>query len=332
MSSESKTLVLNIREGIEIEMKKIKWILVLVVIFGIGIMTACSSNEKKDEEDSVPVEGSTEKEDTLITKEEFVSDFIVALENRWDVNESIQNAPEIEKYDNYNKCAQAELDVLEQYKDRKFDDETFGEIVQKYILALEQQKKAYEYKDDKEKYDEMWGQGKDARATYLRQMNEIYNFVDKFTDSKYVKEFESMTGVYTQKPVEEITNMDWTGIWGTVIADTPFGFHIDSIDETAKTCEVYVYAHDSYSFDSDPVKGIILDDERLYFAFEDSAHNGDEAYTVKFIVEKDERIEEGYKLIINWQHINATTDDNVHAFVSAMNDNNLDTIALGRQN
>lgn len=308
-------------------MKKIKVVLMLFLM--VGILASCG--DRQQEEIKEEVKKDTKEEVSLVPTDIVIEDVITALENRWDISMSTEDAPELEKYDNHNKCVEAELEILEEYRNKEFEDEEFGEIIQKYIMALDKQKEAYQYKDDKDKYHEAWQQGYNARVEYLKQINENYDLAHRFTDSKYIKEFESITGVYTQIPIEKITNTDWVGIWGTVIGDISFGFHIDSIDEETKTCEVYVYANEEDGIDSAPVKGTILDNNRLYFAFEDSAHVGDDSYTVKFIVEKDETVEEEYKLTIDWSNMNETTDDNVYNFVYAMDNNALKTIGLFRE-
>lgn len=303
---------------------------VIILVFLLCTTLSACGNVSQEKKDKV---GKLDKtESTLIATDTVLEDFVIALETRWDLNSSTVDTPEIEKYDNYNKCVESELKIMEKYRNKEFKDEKLGESIKKYIIALDRQKEAYDYKDDSEKYKKIWGEGYDARREYLKQINENYDLVGKFTDSKYVKEFESMTRVYTQISPEKITNTDWVGIWGTQpIGNVAFGFHIDAIDEETKTCEVWVYATDEYNVDSAPVKGIILDNERLYFAFENSANSSDDSYTAKFIVEVDETLEEGYKLTIDWEQMNATIDENVYEFIAVMNRNKLNSIGLYRE-
>lgn len=126
-------------------MKKIKVVLMLFLM--VGILASCG--DRQQEEIKEEVKKDTKEEVSLVPTDIVIEDVITALENRWDISTSTEDAPELEKYDNHNKCVEAELEILEEYRNKEFEDEEFGEIIQKYIMALDKQKEAYQYKDDK---------------------------------------------------------------------------------------------------------------------------------------------------------------------------------------
>ena len=129
----------------------------------------------KDDDD---VKDLYEKAEFMTTDEgQFILDFAQGLMERW----SISNADN--SIEAYRKCVNVELDHLNKYKNKTFEDETFNSKVKEYLEALDIQSKALDYvQTDYSRYSSEWDKGYKKRSVLVSYF--LNNF-DVPIDEKY---------------------------------------------------------------------------------------------------------------------------------------------------
>ena len=109
-------------------MKRVLSVL-LAAVLCVGMLTGCGNTNS----------ASTQKEEHY-ADEDFMKDAAKALETRWKMNESDEDKVYTEGSDEqkelFSKWTQAELDILSEYEDEKFEDSKLKELAIQYINAL----------------------------------------------------------------------------------------------------------------------------------------------------------------------------------------------------
>ena len=118
------------------------------------------------------------------------------LQSRWDFTNAEYKSYE-EYQSNILKGVEAELSVLEEYRDTSFENDKFAAIIDSYISALESQKEGITYMfTDTEKYNKLFIEhGLLVRSECLQQLEDKY---DLSVDSNYKSTFDTvLEGSYT---------------------------------------------------------------------------------------------------------------------------------------
>ena len=138
--------------------------------------------------------------------QKFLSDFKKGLMDRWDLTNEI----EFTSRETGEKFVDAELNCIEEYSTKRFEDTKLQEKAIVYINLLKQQREALTYYDvDVEKYSELWDEAYEKRSICIIDFIQSYNleFSDKYRinvdefilKAKKVKEDELLS-----KQIEEI--------------------------------------------------------------------------------------------------------------------------------
>ena len=137
----------------------------------------------------------------MATDGKFMRDLSTALESRWDM---IQNTDEAnmntdESIDHRKKLTDIELNLLQKYRDKQFNDSTLATMANQYIDALESYKKSYDYYNlDYNKYSVLNAKAYSDRVLLIQQFLNDYNLK---IDEKYSSDLESI--LTNAKVVEE---------------------------------------------------------------------------------------------------------------------------------
>lgn len=159
-------------------MKKV--LLLISVILCFALLFGCSSEDKTYDE-------------------KFLKDWKSGLMDRWDLAETTV----LDSKENGEKLVSAELNKIEKYLTKKFEDSELQEKAIGYINCLKKQKEALKYFDaDTEKYDKMWSEAYSQRAIYISDLISSYNI--EFSD-KYKSNVEDFT--VKSKKIEEETEL-----------------------------------------------------------------------------------------------------------------------------
>ena len=98
----------------------------------------------------------------------------------------------------------AELDNIEIYKDKQFEDSKLQEYAIKYINLLNQQKEAVEYMlVDYDKYDKLWGDAYEQRAQLITTIDKEYGIPVSAEYEDTMKEMNTKANVVTEKKALE---------------------------------------------------------------------------------------------------------------------------------
>lgn len=148
-------------------MKRVLSVL-LAAVLCVGMLTGCGNTNS----------ASTQKEEHY-ADEDFMKDAAKALETRWKMNESDEDKVYTEGSDEqkelFSKWTQAELDILSEYEDEKFEDSKLKELAIQYINALKDQEEAMKYVTvDYLKFSEIWQSSYDLRTQIIAQLKEDY--------------------------------------------------------------------------------------------------------------------------------------------------------------
>ena len=114
--------------------KKIFALFVAILFIG-----GCASSQTKETEKTYDSSQSKEAEKTY--DDDFITALAKGLDTRWDVSEKDKNAP----FSTYSaKYPKFELKEIEEYKDKKFEDDKLKELAITYINELKATQKAAE--------------------------------------------------------------------------------------------------------------------------------------------------------------------------------------------
>ena len=156
-------------------MKKVlKYGLICIIL----VLAGCSSNGNSNNEESTTV---------YYADADFLKDLVKGLENRWSIKTELADN---EYYTNthrelYTDLVESELNVIEQYKDMKFEDSKLQERAISYINSLNDQLDALNYVTvDIDKYESMWGKAYNKRTRMIADFIDSYEleFSDEFKD------------------------------------------------------------------------------------------------------------------------------------------------------
>ena len=104
--------------------------------------------------------------------QDFLEDLTKGLVKRWDINDEQEGS----EYDLYTLLVQTELDNIEEYSEKNFEDTILQEKAIVYINLLKLQKEALTYFDtDYDKYTEMWAKAYNERTKMVKTFIEEYN-------------------------------------------------------------------------------------------------------------------------------------------------------------
>ena len=199
--------------------RKVGILLSLIICMGI-VLCGCKSGERKQEETVGYADGS------------FMTDLSKGLQNRWKLNNQDEQK---EGYDDISANSEeyknmmlgyinAELDMIEKYKNEKFENNELQEIAIKYIDLLNRHKEICEYitvdydkynKEFKQIYNERSKVIKEAVEKYGLTVNEEYqSTLNEFlTNAKLVEEAEkneeSINKMLEEVQFQEVSDDGW---------------------------------------------------------------------------------------------------------------------------
>ena len=142
-------------------MKKITAILCIVMC--CALLFGCNSEDKKYDQ-------------------EFLKDLKQGMMDRWDMSGVIY----LDSKANGEKLVNAELQQIEKYLTKNFEDSELQEKAIGYINLLKKQKEALKYYDvDYDKYDKLWSEALASRSTYILDFINSYGleFPDKYKET-----------------------------------------------------------------------------------------------------------------------------------------------------
>ena len=117
------------------------------------------------------------KTDTSV-EDEFLSDLVKGLEDRWSISDKYDTSTMIDKQviELYSACVMCELDHIGKYTDAVFSDKTLEEYAHAYITALQNQLIGITeyYGIDDAQYNELWNNAYFTRAQMLYRINRKY--------------------------------------------------------------------------------------------------------------------------------------------------------------
>lgn len=191
-------------------MKKIFKIMILVSTITICIgLTGCKSKEEKAEEKRM---------------ENCISSIQKGLENRWKIIENVTT--DINKlHEQKKKGVAEELKTAKSYKDTKFKDKKFNNLVHSYVSALESQEQGIEFEfTDSKKYEELYNKkGYDVRSKDLKKLVKNYKLE---VASKYKDTLDDVIKDNRRKRIS---------IGDNVTANTQYGKVQFCVDEFVRT-------------------------------------------------------------------------------------------------
>lgn len=210
---------------------------ILIIIFVLIFVSACSSNDK-----------GAEKQDNSDTA--FLKDLEKALKKRWKYAEDADSGKiQVDDDIKHMETLLSFEQNLSKYKDEDFDNPKLKKVVQDYLEGLQFQQDAIQYYNvDFTKYDEFWNKGYDVRATSLLKLVEEFGlnvdeeqFKDLKTNAQLVNQqleiegkIEDMIRNVTFEKVK--TEYDWTTYQATIentsgVALESFSFDINLVDK-----------------------------------------------------------------------------------------------------
>lgn len=181
------------------DMKKKNVFLGLLCI--LILLVGCGNQESKEEE----------KEPQYADKA-YIEDMSKGLQARWDLNSKDEQK---EGYDEiliqseeYKKMMlsyiDAELDVIEKYKEEKFEDSKLQELAIKYINLLNQHKEVCNYMTvDYEKYDEEFQPIYNERSNVIETMVNDYGMTVDEKHQGTLDDFLTNSKLVTEKKANE---------------------------------------------------------------------------------------------------------------------------------
>ena len=147
---------------------------------------------------------SGEKAESVVESEEYYDSFFLlnlskALQTRWDLANNddeldVDDGTEFETIlDEYETGVNAEIEILGDIRDKKFEDFNLQEYAISYTNGLNQQKKAIESAKNKEIDEEsFYEQWEDASDKRYEQIYQVYTNYDLSIDSKYIYNLNSI--------------------------------------------------------------------------------------------------------------------------------------------
>ena len=134
--------------------------------------------------------GGTAEEKTY--DDDFLSDMVRGLQTRWDLSDEFdEKYKDTEPTNDEFKTARmemvdAELEILDGYTEKKFEDSKLQELAIQYINQLKAQKEALDYLVvDYDKCLDEWTQAYDERSKLIVEINDAYtlNVDEKYKDT-----------------------------------------------------------------------------------------------------------------------------------------------------
>lgn len=162
----------------------------------------------------IPVMAGEEKQ---ATEQDFLKDLKTGLEKRWKISDesgdtASMSSDEVVEFD--TNVVNAEYEMLEKYKDCRFDNVKFTMLADAYIKALETQMDAIGYyKDSNSIYNQFWSAGYNVRSIVVPDLIDYYglqidnqSYVDEFRNNKALLESDGTT--YTVTTTDTTTSSD----------------------------------------------------------------------------------------------------------------------------
>lgn len=150
--------------------------------------------------------GCSETEKTYDS--DFIEDFKQGLMERWELSKELK----FNSKQSGEKFVNIELEKLEPYTSKKFEDTKLQEKAIIYVNLLKQQKEALAYYDiDTEKYITLWEEAYAQRATYINDFIKTYNIEFPEEYQTTIKDFASKAKSIEddktfKKQIEEMKN------------------------------------------------------------------------------------------------------------------------------
>lgn len=176
------------------------------ILFAVILLIGCGDNN------SSSVDSSNENEELHYVDEDFVQAMAQGLQTRWDLNNQDEQKEGYEDIlvnsDEYKNMMinyiDAELDIIEEYKDGKFENSKLQEIAIKYINLLNEHKEICDYMTvDYEKYYEEFEPIYNERSKVI---NELVNNYGLTVDEEYqniLNDFLTNSQLVEEREVQE---------------------------------------------------------------------------------------------------------------------------------
>ena len=172
-------------------MKK-KILIAIVLTLSLFILTSCGKK----------------KEYVQYCDDDFLESMAKGLNNRWDASssEDLNLTPGSEEQQkHFEKLVTDELNVIKDYKDKKFKDSELQELAIKYINQLKAQKSALKYMTvNYSKYSDLWGKAYDERSKLIIEINKKYHLDISDKNKSMITEMDTNSKEVLEK--EDVKN------------------------------------------------------------------------------------------------------------------------------
>lgn len=161
-------------------MKNNKLFTILLMVALLVFTTACTKDEP-EETVSEPDQNETQQiVEENYADEEFLNDFVKALVARWEYKPDFEYEEGSSDHFNYfTELVQIERDILNKYRNEKFQDAGLAELCNSYLDGLDQQDEALSYlMNNYDAFSGLWRTARDQRAICIKA---IYDEVSGFT-------------------------------------------------------------------------------------------------------------------------------------------------------
>ena len=142
--------------------------------------TACTKDEP-EETVSEPDQNETQQiVEENYADEEFLNDFVKALVARWEYKPDFEYEEGSSDHFNYfTELVQIERDILNKYRNEKFQDAGLAELCNSYLDGLDQQDEALSYlMNNYDAFSGLWRTARDQRAICIKAIyDEVSGFI-----------------------------------------------------------------------------------------------------------------------------------------------------------
>lgn len=202
-------------------MKKITMTILLVTM--IGSMVSCGKNTSTpastEIEESAAVTSTTNEPAVVYADAEFIESLKIGLQNRWDISEKDKEIlkendgvyPDVQTMkESYSKCVNAELEQLEEYPSRQFEDTKLQGSAIAYINILNDSLACIDkyLPADEFEFGEEWEKIYSQRSKAIKEFVNTYGLTvdeqyqstldDFLSTASYVEEKEDKEGEVQQ--------------------------------------------------------------------------------------------------------------------------------------
>ncbi len=188
--------------------------------------------------------------------EQFKDDLTKGLSARWEISSKQKDTVDL-----YEKCIEAEYDILSKYKEEAFEDKELGELAKSYIDILEKSKQTLKYFNDDEKWVANWDSIYKDRLEILFDLNDKLDL--QFSKESDKEEFNGLLSegqlvkdvrnfINTTKFKKTKSDYGWN-TYSAVVENTTdqnfsyFSFEIKLLDKDGVTIETQYASTDNWN-------------------------------------------------------------------------------------